>query len=56
MIEYKSQNCKLFQNLKKSEEKHRFFVCKCKEIVKKTLKNKRDYGIISLVFKGVFIL
>ena len=27
-----------------------------KENVKKTLKNKRDYGIISLVFKGVFIL
>lgn len=56
MIEYKSQNCKLFQNLKKSEEKYIFFVCKCKEIVKKTLKNKKDYGIISLVFKGVFIL
>ena len=45
-----------FKILRKSEEKHRFFVCKCKEIVKKTLKNKRDYGIISLVFKGVFIL
>ena len=27
-----------------------------KENVKKTLKNKKDYDIISLVFKGVFIL
>ena len=26
-----------------------------KENVKKTLKNKKDYDIISLVFKGVFI-
>ena len=30
MIEYKSQNCKLFQNLKKSEEKHRILYANAK--------------------------
>ena len=35
MIEYKSQNCKLFQNLKKSEEKTQNFVCNIKKMLKK---------------------
>ena len=35
MIEYKSQNCKLFQNLKKSEEKHRILYANAKKKKKK---------------------
>ena len=34
MIEYKSQNCKLFQNLKKSEEKHRILYANAKKLLK----------------------
>ncbi len=44
-----------FRILRNSEEKTQNFVCNIRENVKKILKNKKDYDIISLVFKGVFI-
>ena len=44
-----------FRILRNSEEKNTEFCMQYKENVKKTLKNKKDYDIISLVFKGVFI-
>lgn len=44
-----------FRILRNSEEKNTEFCMQYKENVKKTLKNKKDCDIISLVFKGVFI-